>query len=146
MPTYRCLSVSGRLTPAQRQQIAGAITRIHHQVTGAPAYFAQVIFQDIGAGQWFMGGKLLHHDHIFVQGHIRGGRTAADKDQLIREMAAAVGEAAGIAPTGVWVYVSDIPPAQMIEFGHVLPEPGGEAAWTEALPEDDRAWMEKIGG
>jgi hypothetical protein len=29
----------------------------------------------------------------------------------------------------------------MVEFGNVLPEPGGEAKWTEALPAADRAHM-----
>jgi hypothetical protein len=26
----------------------------------------------------------------------------------------------------------------MVEFGHVLPEPGDEPAWTAALPQSDR--------
>ena len=35
----------------------------------------------------------------------------------------------------------------MVEFGHVLPEPGDEAAWTAALPQYDRRreMMEAIG-
>jgi hypothetical protein len=42
----------------------------------------------------------------------------------------------------VWVYLSEIPAAAMVEFGHVLPEAGQEAAWTEALPAADREHME----
>ena len=32
----------------------------------------------------------------------------------------------------------------MAEYGHVLPEPGGEAAWLESLPDGDRALMQSI--
>jgi hypothetical protein len=32
----------------------------------------------------------------------------------------------------------------MAEFGHVLPEPGDEAAWFDALPEDDRRMLAAI--
>ena len=30
----------------------------------------------------------------------------------------------------VWVYITDLIPRQMVEFGHVLPEPGDEAKWA----------------
>ena len=33
---------------------------------------------------------------------------------------------------------------QMVEFGHVLPEPGDEPAWMAALPEADRKRMQNI--
>ena len=80
MPTYLCTSTNGRLTSEQKCKIAGEITRIHSEVTGAPAFFAQVIFTEVKAGDWFIGGAQLAHDHIFVSGHIRAGRAAVDKD------------------------------------------------------------------
>lgn len=46
----------------------------------------------------------------------------------------AVVAVAGVGAEAVWVYLSEIPPARMVEFGQVLPEPGGEAAWTAGLP------------
>ena len=146
MPTYFCTSANGRLTSEQKKKIAGEITRIHAEVTGAPSYFAQVIFNEVEAGDWFMGGAPLNHEHIFVYGHIRDGRAAVDKTRMIKLMAEAVAAAAQVESTrAVWVYVNELPPRQMIEFGHVLPEPGDEPAWTAALPEEDRAYMQKIG-
>jgi len=146
MPTYFCTSTNGRLTSEQKKKIAGEITRIHAEVTGAPSYFAQVIFNEVETGDWFMGGAPLHHEHIFVNGHIRAGRAAVDKTRMIKLMAEAVAAAAQVESTrAVWVYVNELPPRQMIEFGHVLPEPGDEPAWTAALPEEDRAYMQKIG-
>ena len=50
MPTYFCMSTNGRLTSEQKNKIAGEITRIHAEVTGAPSFFAQVIFNDVQPG------------------------------------------------------------------------------------------------
>jgi phenylpyruvate tautomerase PptA (4-oxalocrotonate tautomerase family) len=69
MPTYFCSSPSGRLTTEQKRKIAGEITRIHSEVTGAPSFFAQVIFHEVNPGGWFIGGLPLTHEHIFVYGH-----------------------------------------------------------------------------
>ena len=94
MPTYFCLSPGGRLTTEQKSKIAGEITRIHGEVTGAPSSFAQVIFRAVNPSDWFIGGSLLRHEHIFIYGHIRTGRAAVDKTRLIKLMAEAVTQAA----------------------------------------------------
>lgn len=146
MPTYYCTSAEGRLSAEQKGRIAGEITRIHAEVTGAPSYFAQVIFSEVARGNWFMGGVPVAHDHIFVYGHIRSGRAAVDKTRMIKLMAEAVAEAADVdSKRAVWVYLNELQPRQMIEFGHVLPEPGDEPAWTEGLPDEDRTFMQSIG-
>jgi phenylpyruvate tautomerase PptA (4-oxalocrotonate tautomerase family) len=145
MPTYFCTSANGRLTSAQKSKIADEITRIHAEVTGAPRFFAQVIFSEVKPGDWFMGGAPLAHEHIFVYGHIRAGRAAVDKTRMIKLMAEAVALAAQVENgRAIWVYLNELSPRQMIEFGHVLPEPGDEPVWTAALPEGDRAFMQSI--
>lgn len=145
MPTYFCTSANGRLTTEQKEKIAGEITRIHSEVTGAPSFFAQVIFNEVKLSDWFMSGVPLKHEHIFVYGHIRAGRAAVDKTRMIKLMADAVALAAQVENRrAVWVYVNELPPRQMIEFGHVLPEPGDELNWTSALPVDDRTFMQSI--
>jgi phenylpyruvate tautomerase PptA (4-oxalocrotonate tautomerase family) len=145
MPTYFCTSPNGRLTTGQRRKIAGEITRIHSEVTGAPSFFAQVIFHEVKLGDWFMGGVPLNHEHIFVCGYIRAGRAAVDKTRMIKLMAEAVALAAQAeSRRAVWVYINELPPRQMIEFGHLLPEPGDEPSWTAALPLEDRAFMQSI--
>ena len=118
-------------------KIAGEITRIHSEVTGAPAFFTQVIFTEVKAGDWFIG--------IFVSGHIRAGRAAVDKARMIKLMSEGVARAADVKDgRAIWIYLNELPPRQMIEFGHVLPEPGDESAWTAALPEEDRAFMKLL--
>jgi phenylpyruvate tautomerase PptA (4-oxalocrotonate tautomerase family) len=145
MPTYFCTSPSGRLATEQKRRIAGKITRIHSELTGAPSFFAQVIFHEVNPRDWFVGGMPLTHDHIFVYGQIRSGRAAVDKTRMIKLMAEAVALAAQVdSRRAVWIYVNELPPRQMMEFGHLLPEPGDEPNWTAALPPEDRAFMQSI--
>src|SRR3984893_335764 len=123
MPTYFCRTLEGRLTAEQKREIAGAITRVHCEVTGAPSFFAQVIFQEVKPGNYFVGGAPLRHDPLFVYGLIRSGRAAVDKSRMIALMSTPVGDVANVENSrSVWVYVGELPPRQMIEFGHLLPE------------------------
>ena len=89
-----------------------------------------------------MGGAPLRGHQAFVHGQIRGGRTAESKDALISQILAAVSEASELERNRIWIYLVDIPARQMVEFGHVLPEPGDEPAWMAALPETDRKMMQ----
>lgn len=145
MPTYVCTTLQGRLSQELKSQVAREITRIHHTVTGAPGYFAQVIFNEVPPGDYFMNGAPLSHDQIFVYGRIRAGRAAVDKTRMIVQMARALGEITRTGPRGVIVYLGELPPRQMVEFGHVLPEPGDEPQWEAALPAADRDFMQSIG-
>ncbi|MBS0657346.1 MAG: tautomerase family protein [Verrucomicrobia bacterium] len=145
MPTYHCTAPAGRLSAAQKAAVAEAITRTHHEVTGAPGYFAEVIFHSVAEGDWFVGGQPLRGDQIFVHGHIRAGRSAVDRQTLLRRLVAAIAEAAAAPTHAIWVYLAELPGRAMVEFGHILPEPGDEAAWAAALPPADRQRMESIG-
>jgi len=66
MPTYVCTAAQGLLRAAKKGAIAIAITRTHGEVTGAPAYFAQVIFQDVTEGDHFIGGRQIDYEHSIV--------------------------------------------------------------------------------
>ncbi|GAN76325.1 tautomerase family protein [Acidisphaera rubrifaciens] len=145
MPTYECRAPAGLLDAARRARIAAAVTRIHRQVTGASAYFAQVIFTEVADGAWFLGGTPLVGPHLFLHGHIRAGRSAGDRMRLIRRLVAALAEGASLPPRSVWVYVTELPPRAMAEYGHTLPEPGDEAAWFAALPPEDQAHLRALG-
>lgn len=145
MPTYNVIVPEGRLSAEQKSNVAAAITETHNEVTKAPLYFAQVIFYEVKPGNYFVGGTPLSGDQIFVHGNIRSGRSPADKKALLTKLVSLVGKAAAMPESHVWVYIAELPPAQMAEFGHILPEPGGEAAWTAALPAADRERMQGIG-
>jgi phenylpyruvate tautomerase PptA (4-oxalocrotonate tautomerase family) len=144
MPTYTVTTPEGCLDDEKRARIAREITRVHHETTGAPAYFAQVLFVEIKPGRYFVGGGPLKGKQVFVNGQIRAGRTVESKDALIRQMLVAVAQAVMLPANHVWVYITDLIPRQMAEFGHVLPEPGDEAKWAEGLPAADRTYMESF--
>lgn len=144
MPTYECRAPAGLLDAAHRARIAADVTRIHHEVTGAPAYFAQVTFTEVVDGAWFLGGVPLAGPHVFLHGHIRAGRSAGDRTRLIRRLVAALADAVGLPPRAVWVYVTELPPRAMAEYGHILPDPGDEAAWFAALPPEDQAHLRAL--
>jgi phenylpyruvate tautomerase PptA (4-oxalocrotonate tautomerase family) len=93
MPTYTVTCVEGTLDAPKRAKIASEITRIHSETTGAPAYFAQVIFTEVAPDRYFVGGGPLKGHQVFVNGQIRGGRSAEVKDALIAQITAAVAEA-----------------------------------------------------
>lgn len=44
MPTYTVTAANLSLSPQQKSQIAEAITTAHNTQTGAPRFFAQVLF------------------------------------------------------------------------------------------------------
>jgi phenylpyruvate tautomerase PptA (4-oxalocrotonate tautomerase family) len=145
MPTYHCTSAAGLLDAGTKSAIAKEITRIHHAVTGAASFFAQVIFTEIAKGNHFMGGAPLASDQIFIHGFIRAGRSVPDRERLVTELVTAIAHLSGLPNKCVWVYLTEIPARQMAEYGHILPEPGGEQAWLDGLPAEDRAYMQSVG-
>ena len=136
MPTYICRAAS--LDETAMAAPAAAIIAAHTAVTGAEGYFAQVLFEPLDPARCFLGGRRLAGDHCFVHGHIRAGRSARDRATLIERIVAAVTAVLAIPPDAVWVYLSELPPRAMAEYGALLPEPGDEADWFAALPEATR--------
>ena len=133
MPTYVCSSRSGSLDAARKAAVARVITRGHGEATGAPTYLVQVVHEERPAGDRYIGGRAADR-HIWIRGDIRAGRGVAQRQRLISVIARDVARIAGLAATDVWVYLCELAPTDMVEFGHVLPEAGGEAAWFDALP------------
>jgi len=145
MPSYIVTCDEGRLTGSQKSRIAEAVARAHGDSTGAPYYFARITFNEVKSGNYFLGGTQLDCDQIFVHGTIREGRPTDMKDALMARLTADVATASQMKRNCVWVYLSELPPNQMVEFGRVLPSHGKEAEWSAALPEAEKARVEKIG-
>jgi 4-oxalocrotonate tautomerase family enzyme len=141
MPTYVVTAPEGRLSASQKQKLAARITDIHCTTTGAPAYFAQVIFTEVTEGNYFLGGKPLKQDNIFVHGEIRAGRDAMTKEKLILDIMAATAAIAETEDSHVQVYIVDVPARQIAEWGQILPNPGEEQAWDARIPDHVRRRM-----
>ena len=69
-----------------------------------------------------------------VLSKIRAGRPKNIKDKLISELKNVLLKESKLDETQVWVYINDLPPSQMIEYGAVLPESGKEKQWFANLP------------
>jgi phenylpyruvate tautomerase PptA (4-oxalocrotonate tautomerase family) len=134
MPTYTVTSSNFHLTSKQQKNLAEGITKVHNVVTGANTYFAQVIFNKTKKNNHFMGGKKVKEPSIFLLGQIRAGRTKNVKDKLISELKNILVKKSKLDETQVWVYINDLPPSQMIEYGAVLPDSGKEKEWFANLP------------
>ena len=145
MPTYTITCPSGALTAEQKKRIAGEVTRVHSEVTGANTFFAQVLFSDAPEGNWFQGGVPAAGTPIFIHGQVRGGRPREMKSALLEQLVDVVANAAALPRRQVWGYILELPPSQMVEYGHVLPEPGCEADWLASLPPDEREIMQRMG-
>jgi len=144
MPTYTVHAPAGRLSSAQKADIAREITRAHHTHTGAQRFFAQVLFNDVPPGSWYVGGMPIDGEQIYLQGQVRAGRSEPVKKALLTELAEILVAGSGFPRHKTWVYLIELPPSHMVEYGHVLPQPGTEAAWLAALPGEDRAFMQSI--
>lgn len=133
MPTYTVTNSNFTLKSKQKNDIAKGITKIHSRVTGANTYFAQVIFNKTNNNDHFMGGKKVKEPQIFLHGQIRAGRTSKVKKKLILELRNTLIKNSKLDETQIWVYISDLKPSQMIEYGAILPKSGQENRWFNNL-------------
>ena len=80
-----------------------------------------------------MGGKIIKTKQIFLYGQIRAGRTVEIKNKLITDLRNSVIKNSGINRDNVWVYIQELSPEQMIEYGEILPKSGEENVWFNSL-------------
>jgi phenylpyruvate tautomerase PptA (4-oxalocrotonate tautomerase family) len=141
MPVYMVYVSAGRFGAEEKGAIARAITSAHQALTGTQHFLAQVSYQEQPAGNVFLGGVQQSGDLIFVHGHHRAGRPADLKHRLAAKIVEDVSRAASIEKMHIWIYIDEMPANQMFEYGRVLPEPGDEQAWFDAISADEQAFM-----
>jgi phenylpyruvate tautomerase PptA (4-oxalocrotonate tautomerase family) len=124
MPLYRCTTPPDALDDLQRAAIARAITAIHCGVTQAPPTFVHVQFlhRTPAAGE----------PAVQLHGGLRAGRQQALADAIVARCTAAVAAIAGVPAEAIAMRTSTTPASWILEGGHVMPEPGEEAAWLAA--------------
>ena len=144
MPTYTVTNSNFNLTSNQQKKLAEGITKVHNVVTGANTYFAQVIFNKTKKNNHFMRGKKVKEASIFLLGQIRAGRTKKVKDKLISDLKDVLVKNSKLDETQVWVYINDLPPSQMIEYGAVLPNSGKEREWFSGLSSKLKSKLSKL--
>ena len=134
MPTYNVYTSNLALTNFQKNKIAAEISQIHEVATGADSFFAQIIFHKIEDNNHFLGSKKVIAKQIFVHGEIREGRSVKIKNKLIISLRDALINFSGVDKEYIWIYLVDLKPEQMIEYGEILPKPGQESILLNTLP------------
>jgi len=144
MPTYIVKYSNFKLSRKQKNLIAADITATHSKFTGANSFFAQVIFQKNEKNSHFMGGKAIRTKEVFLNGQIRAGRTSKTKKKLILSLRKILIKNTKLRSDFIWVYLEDLLPEQMIEYGEVLPKSGQEKKWFNSLTPDLRKRLRKM--
>ena len=134
MPTYNVFTSNLALTNFQKNKIAAEISQHHEAATGAESFFAQIIFHKIEDNNHFLGSKKVIAKQIFIHGEIREGRSVKIKNKLIISLRDALINFSGVDKEYIWIYLVDLKPEQMIEYGEILPKPGQESIWLNTLP------------
>jgi len=144
MPTYTVKYSNFNLSQKQKNSLANDISNTHCKYTGANTFFAQVIFQKNEKNSHFMGGKLVRAKEIFLNGQIRSGRTLKVKRKLILGLRKILIKNTNLKKDSVWVYLEDLMPDQMIEYGEVLPKSGQEKKWFNSLSSSLKKKLKKM--
>ena len=144
MPTYTVKYSNFKLSQKQKNLIAADITATHSKFTGANSFFAQVIFHKNEKNSHFVGGKVIRTKEIFLNGQIRAGRTSKLKKQLILGLKKILIKNTKLRSDFIWVYLEDLLPEQMIEYGEVLPKSGQEKKWFNSLTPNLRKRLRKM--
>ena len=144
MPTYVVKYTNLNLSQKQKNFIAKDITMTHSKFTGANNFFAQVIFEKNEKYGHYMGGKLVKSKEIFLNGQIRSGRSSKVKKKLILGLRKILIKNTKLRSDFVWVYLEDLLPDQMVEYGEVLPKSGQEKKWLKSLSPQLRKRLRKM--
>ena len=144
MPTYNVSVRKGLLNDEQKEKVAQHITLAHTRATGAPNYFVQIIIDENEHRTRYLGGQ-PSEQHIWINGDIRGGRKVEQRQQLMLDIMQGVSKISGVKESLVWVYLNNLEPDDMVEYGKVLPLPGQEGKWFDALPEAVKTYLNTLG-
>ena len=139
MPTYTVKYSNFNLSQKKKNLLAREISNTHSKYTGANTFFAQVIFHKNEKKS-----QLVKTKEIFLNGQIRAGRTSKIKKQLILGLRKILIKNTNLRSDFVWVYLEDLLPDQMIEYGEVLPKSGQEKKWFNSLSPSLRKRIKKM--
>ncbi len=120
MPYYQFTVPTGGATLQHKPEIAAAMTKVHSEVTGAPAAYVHCSFVEVPQGSLFAAGEAVEGPKMV--GLIREGRSTEVRKQLITEIADAWTEITGDRKKDIAIFIHEVPGANVMEDGVILPE------------------------
>jgi phenylpyruvate tautomerase PptA (4-oxalocrotonate tautomerase family) len=120
MPVYEFMAPTGARTLEHKAEIARAVTRVHSEVTGAPARYVHCSFVEAPRGSMFIEGEETTSPRMI--GLIRSGRSEALRGRLIHGIADAWSEITGDPKDELAIFLYEVPGANCFEYGSIMPE------------------------
>jgi phenylpyruvate tautomerase PptA (4-oxalocrotonate tautomerase family) len=120
MPVYEFTAPAGAATLARKAEIAQAVTRVHTEVTGAPASYVHCSFAEAPRGSMFVSGEEAIAPRMI--GLIRSGRSEALRGRLLHAIADAWSDITGEPKDDLALFLYEVPGANCLEYGEILPE------------------------
>lgn len=120
MPYYQFIITEGSRSAGLKAEIATAVTKVHRDVTGAPASYVNCSFVEVPVGSLFVSGGSVTGGRM--TGIIRTGRPESVKRELLLGLAAAWSQVTGESVEDLALFLQEIPGYQVMEEGVLLPE------------------------
>ena len=120
MPVYEFVAPTGAATLDHRAEIARAVTKVHCEITGAPAHYVHCSFTDAPGGSMFVSGEETTSPRMM--GLIRSGRSKELRGRLLHGIADAWSEITGDSKEELAIFLYEVPGANRFEYGSITPE------------------------
>jgi phenylpyruvate tautomerase PptA (4-oxalocrotonate tautomerase family) len=130
MPFYQFTIPAGGPSARRKAEIAAAVTRVHTDVTGAPAHYVNCSFVEVPAGSLFVAGEPVESGRMV--GIIRQGRSEEVKRRLVLGLAEAWSAVTGEPADGFALFIHEVPGYQVMEKGVLLHEASEDRRTVEA--------------
>jgi phenylpyruvate tautomerase PptA (4-oxalocrotonate tautomerase family) len=140
MPTYTCFTSQGKLKPEQKKELAGWLATVYREVFGLQRYMTQVIFHELAKDDRYIGGHPAPSDVGWIRCDVREGRSEEQKAKLLHRIQEGVAKIANVSGESVWIYFDDLPPMNIMEWGHIMPH----LKAMPAFPDNDSAWFDGL--
>ena len=126
MPFYQFTVPTDSPSAKNKADIAAAFTKVHTEVTGAPARYVNVSFNEVPPGSLFVAGEPVSYGRMV--GIIRAGRSQQIKRELITGLAEAWSGVTGEPMEGFALFIVEEPGHNIMEEGQILPEASEDAS------------------
>jgi phenylpyruvate tautomerase PptA (4-oxalocrotonate tautomerase family) len=120
MPYYQFTVPTGGATLHHKAEVAAAMTKVHSEVTGAPGAYVHCSFVEVSPESIYVSGEPVSGSRMV--GIIRQGRSTDVKAKLIHGLADAWCEITGDPKESLAIFLQEIPGANALEDGVILPE------------------------
>ena len=113
MASYVIQIPQDSITDARKTAVEEAVRLAHAEITGTPRHVTKVEIVEVDSGCFYLHGRLLECDHIFVHGVTVEDPRRDTWEALEARIKSDVATAADYAPESVIVTLSEIPSDQM---------------------------------